>query len=67
MNENTEPVTYCPKCGKHSQHRYKYVPRGIIGRGYDDSVHVGPCMMRTCLVCDYSYKEPTKDGEGQDG
>lgn len=56
--------TYCPKCGRHSEHRYNYVPRGVVYRGYDDAMYVGPCMVRTCLICDYSYKEATADGEG---
>jgi rubredoxin len=59
------PITWypCPKCGVESDHDFHYVPRMGIYSGRDGMPHIGPCMVRTCLICGYSYKEATQDGE----
>lgn len=59
-----EDELYCPKCGRISYHRHRYVPSMGIYSGDDGMPHVGPCMVRTCSNCGYSYHEATQDGEG---
>lgn len=56
----------CPKCGLTTRFEYKYLPPGIRHRGEDVRMHTGPCVVRTCDTCGYTYNEPPKDGEGND-
>lgn len=51
----------CPKCGLTGEHSRNYVPRMGIYSGPDGMPHIGPCMVRACTFCGYSYHEPTED------
>jgi len=63
----TDDGRTCPKCGKwaYFDRHYLVALSSIIAS--DGMVYIGPCMVRTCGICGYSYSHPPNDMEKQDG
>lgn len=67
-------VERCPKCTWVGVFDDRYIPNGVtadyptlLGANYvigHDQMAIGPCMMKTCRVCGYTYTQPPADGEG---
>ena len=62
----------CPKCGASTGFCEQYLAKGAV-KLYKDvgdnpsmssKVARGPCLMRWCPNCSYTYTRPPADGEG---